>query len=515
MYPGKWAKLDPTKIAAIHSGTQEKISFGELNDRSNRLAQTLRARGLRRGGHLAIFCSNQLVYFEVAWAALRSGLYFTTINRYLSPDEAAYIINDSGAEALVATADLAEVAKNFPGLSPHCETFLSAGGSIEGYETYEEVVSQYPADPLEEEPLGSFMLYSSGTTGQPKGIRHALTHASVADHNEHHAFHQEMWEFNEETVYLSPAPIYHAAPAILSLSTQALGGTAVMMPKFEPVAALDAIEKYGVTHSQWVPTHFTRFLKAPEEDLQGFDLSSHRYAIHSAAPCPIEVKKRMLDWWGPIIYEYYSGTESIGATNVGPEDWLKYPGTVGQSMTGPIHICNDEGEELENGEAGLIYFEMGKEFEYHDDEEKTLASRHPIHPHWAGLGDIGYVNDEGFLFLTDRATFMIISGGVNIYPQEIENAMILHPKVADIAVIGVPSEEMGEEVKAIVQLAPGIPENAEVSAELTEYVRSRIAHYKCPRSIDFKAELPRLPTGKLYKQLLKKEYWGDTQGKNV
>ena len=507
MYPGKWAQTQPDRAAAIHSGTGEELSFRELDERSNQLAQAFHSLGLRKGDHVAIMSKNDLIFYEVAWAALRSGLYLTTINRYLSAEEAAYIINDSESQALIVNAELGEVTEHLPSLTQGCQHGFAYSGTVPGYESYLEFRDSQSREPLAEEPLGSFMLYSSGTTGKPKGIKHPLADVSVGDHNPHHAFHQELWGFDENSVFLSPAPIYHAAPAVLSTSAQALGGTAVIMPGFKPQEALAAIDRYKVTHSQWVPTHFTRFLKMPEEDRVGYDLSSHKFAIHAAAPCPMEVKQQMLDWWGPIIYEYYSGTESVGSTHVTPDEWLKYPGTVGQSMGGPIHICDEEGNELPVGTAGMVYFEMSKDFEYHNDSKKTKTARHPIHAHWAGLGDIGYLNEEEFLFLTDRATFMIISGGVNIYPQEVENALTLHPKVADVAVIGVPHEDMGEEVKAIIQVEEGIQESPELAEELIEYTRERLAHYKCPRSVDFKESLPRLPTGKLYKQVLKDEYW--------
>ena len=507
MYPGKWARTQPDRAAAIHSGTGEQLTFRELDDRSNQLANAFQGLGLRRGDHVAIMSKNDLIFYEIAWAALRSGLYLTTINRYLSAEEAAYIINDSQSQLLIANAELGEVAQDLPALAQECQHWFAYGGTLPGYDSYLTLRDTQSRDPLPEEPLGSFMLYSSGTTGKPKGIKHPLADALVSDHNPHHAFHQEIWSFDENSVFLSPAPIYHAAPAVLSTSAQALGGTAVIMPGFDPQAALAAIDRYKVTHSQWVPTHFTRFLKMPEEDRVGYDLSSHKFAIHAAAPCPMEVKQKMLDWWGPIIYEYYSGTEAVGSTHVTPEDWLKYPGTVGQSMGGAIHICDEEGHELPVGTTGIVYFEMAKDFEYHNDSHKTKTARHPTHTNWAGLGDIGYVNEEEFLFLTDRATFMIISGGVNIYPQEVENALTLHPKVADVAVIGVPHEDMGEEVKAIIQVEEGVSESPELAEELIQYTRDRLAHYKCPRSIDFKESLPRLPTGKLYKQVLKDEYW--------
>jgi fatty-acyl-CoA synthase len=318
-----------------------------------------------------------------------------------------------------------------------------------------------------------------------------------------------LWAFDEHSIYLSPAPLYHSAPLGFSTATQALGGTVVMLPKFDPVEALKAIEHYKVTHSQWVPTMFSRFLKLPEHTRTQFDLSSHKVAIHAAAPCPKAVKQQMFEWWGPIIYEYYGGTELNGLTHVRPEEWLAHPGTVGKAVLGTIHICDEEGNELPNGKDGIVYFELPQmPFAYFKDDAKTKSAQHPKHPNWTALGDVGYVNDEGFLFLTDRATFMIISGGVNIYPQEIEDALIVHPKVADVAVVGVPNEEMGEEVRAVVQPAPGVEPSAALEAELLEFAREHIAHYKCPRKIDFESELPRLPTGKLYKRLIKDRYWG-------
>ncbi len=509
MYPGKWASLFPDKPAAINSQTGASVSFRELDGRSIQIARLLHDRGLRRGDHLAVFMENDLRYFEIAWAAMRSGLYFTMVNRYLTADEAGYIVNDCGAKALIASARLAEVASDLPRHAPACGLLLSLD-DIEGFENLDEARSRYPTRPMERQPLGSFMFYSSGTTGQPKGVKHTLADAEVSDPNDHHAFHAHRWEFDDETVFLSPAPLYHTAPAFLSVSTQALGGTAVMMPKFNPAEALAAIERYRVNRSQWVPTMFIRMLRLPPEERAQYDLSSHEVAIHAAAPCPVQVKQQMLDWWGPIIYEYYAGTEANGSTHVGPEEWLANPGTVGKPIGGALHICDDNGAELPPGEVGTIYFEQANHFHYHNDSEKTRKAEHPERGDWTALGDVGYVNEEGYLFLVDRKTFMIISGGVNIYPQEIEDALIMHPGILDVAVIGVPNEDMGEEVKAVVQLADSIEPSVALEAELIEYARANLAHYKCPKSIDFVDELPRLPTGKLYKGALKDKYWKRT-----
>jgi fatty-acyl-CoA synthase len=352
------------------------------------------------------------------------------------------------------------------------------------------------------------MLYSSGTTGRPKGIKRPLTGASVDEPPTLIHMLRGVFGFDADTVYLSTAPLYHGAPLGFCRATQALGATVVCMEHFDSVNALAAVEEHRVTHSQWVPTMFVRMLKAPTAIRDRYDLSSMRFALHAAAPCPRLVKEQMLDWWGPIVHEYYTGTEGSGLTYASPQDWLAHPGTVGRPVFGIIHICDSGGTELPPGEAGLIYFEQPTiPFQYHNDPEKTRSGQHPTHPNWSTLGDIGLVDEDGFLYLTDRQAFMIISGGVNIYPQEIEDCLVLHDAVADVAVIGVPDAEMGESVKAVVQPAPGVEPSDELAATIIAYCRAHLAGYKIPRSVDFEAELPRLPTGKLCKQLLRARYW--------
>ena len=517
MYPGKWAKVFPDKPAVIDSVTGEQRTYGELNDRSNQLAQLMHDRGLRRGDHVSIFAENHVAWFDVVWAAMRSGLYLTTVNRYLTDEEAGYIVDNSESEVLIATRSRADVAANIAQYAPKCHTWLMLDGAIDGYEDFDAAIGAYPAEPLAEQPAGTFMLYSSGTTGRPKGILRALPEGNIDEEaNLVGSLQTMLWGFDEHSVYLSPAPLYHSAPLAFCAGAQSVGATVVMMPRFDPVQALAAIEEHRVTHSQWVPTMFTRMLKLEEEERGRHDLSSHKVAIHAAAPCPPKVKEQMFDWWGPILYEYYGGTEINGITHTGPDDWLAHPGTVGKPVLGVIHVCDEDGRELPVGEPGIVYFELPvMPFEYLKDPEKTKEAQHPEHPNWSALGDVGYVDDEGFLYLTDRATFMIISGGVNIYPQEIEDAMVMHPKVLDVAVIGVPNEEMGEEVKAVVQPVPGVTPDTDLAVELVAYAREHIAHYKCPRSVDFRDELPRLPTGKLYKRLLKDEYWGKTGSRIV
>ncbi|HEV7534719.1 MAG TPA: AMP-binding protein, partial [Acidimicrobiia bacterium] len=392
---------------------------------------------------------------------------------------------------------------------PGCKVRLVIDGLLPGFDSYEDALVAVSGDPLAEEPLGELMLYSSGTTGRPKGI--VRPRAEPRQASEGMAATSgigALFGMDRDTVYLSPAPVYHAAPLGFSIATQSLGGTVVMMAHFDPLDALAALERHRCTHSQWVPTMFSRMLKLPEADRKRFDLSAHKVAIHAAAPCPRPVKEAMFDWWGPIIYEYYGGSELNGLTYVGPEEWLAHPGTVGRAIMGRLRICDEEGNELPPGEPGLVYFEQeAAPFHYHKDETQTRSSRHPLHPNWTALGDVGYVDADGYLFLTDRATFMIISGGVNIYPREIEDVLVMHPVVDDVAVIGVPDPDMGEEVKAVVQLVPDTQGTPELADELLEFCRQRLTHYKCPKSVDFDPALPRLPTGKLYKRIVRDRYW--------
>lgn len=509
MYLADHARLTPDKPAMISADTGEQVSFAELDARSNRFARFLQGRGLTRGDHIAILMENNLAFMEPVWAGFRSGLYVTTINRYLPPDEAAYIAADCGAKAIVTSYAKRETAAALADLIPDCPIRLMVGGTIPGWESYEQALASASAEPLAEEWMGESMLYSSGTTGRPKGILRPLPQMGPA---EGFAVRQAMnrYGLSADTVYLSPAPLYHAAPLAYVLTVQSFGGTVVMMERFDAEQALQLIEKHRVTHSQWVPTMFVRMLKLPPEVRTRYDLSSHKVAVHAAAPCPVEVKRQMIEWWGPILYEYYAGTEASGSTFIDSEDWLKHPGSVGRAALGVLHICDEEGEELPVGETGLVYFEReAPTFEYHNDPAKTQASRHPKHPSWNALGDVGYLDADGYLYLTDRKAFMIISGGVNIYPQAIEDALVTHPKVADVAVFGVPDPEMGEAVKAVIEPAPGQAPSEALAAELLAYARDRMAHYMAPRSIDFIAEMPRLPTGKLYKRVLRDAYWQD------
>ncbi|WP_280421077.1 acyl-CoA synthetase [Nocardia carnea] len=509
MYPGAHVDRFPDKPAVILAETGETLTYRELEDNSVRLARHLHEAGLRKGDHLALLSGNDPKVYEVYWAALRSGLYITAVNRHLSPSEISYIVGDCGARALIASAGMREAAEKIIEETPDVRIRLAFGGEVEGYGSYEEALAAAAAEPLADQPRGADMLYSSGTTGRPKGIKHPLPDRQVGDPpgDTYTAVFGPLYGFDTETVYLSPAPLYHAAPLRFGGVVHALGGTLVVLERFDPEQALAAIERYRVTHSQWVPTMFVRMLKLDEAVRARYDVSSLRVAVHAAAPCPVEVKQKMIDWWGPVLHEYYASTEGNGATFIDSEQWLRKPGSVGPAGLGAVRICGDDGAELPAGEIGTIYFEREEvPFTYHNDSAKTEQAIHPQHPTWTTTGDIGYIDEDGFLFLTDRKAFMIISGGVNIYPQEIEDALALHPKVLDVAVIGVPDDEMGESVKAVVQPASGAEPGPGLAEELREFLRARIAHYKVPRTVDFADELPRTPTGKLVKGKLRDRY---------
>ncbi|PZG15483.1 acyl-CoA synthetase [Nonomuraea aridisoli] len=507
MHPGAIAAATPDKPAVIMAGSGRIITYRELDEESNRLAHLFREAGLRPGDHIAFMLANHPLFLVIAWAAHRSGLYYTPISSRLQTDELAYIVGNCGARVFISSADLADVAASVTGATPGVELRLMMDGVAEGFQSYEEAVAGQPVTPIADECMGMDMLYSSGTTGRPKGIKLPSTYGPLTEPGALLQLIEFLFAPSADSVYLSPAPLYHAAPLRYSLSFQRLGATVVVMERFDPEQYLALVERHRVTHTQLVPTMFIKMLKLPAETRQRYDLSSLRYAIHAAAPCPIPVKEQMIDWWGPIVHEYYAGTEGNGFLYVGPDDWLKHKGTVGRPLLGTVHICDEDGNELPPGEHGTIYFENGGRFEYHGDPEKTRSAQDPQGRGWTTLGDIGYLDTEGFLYLTDRRSYMIISGGVNIYPQEAENVLSVHPKVADVAVFGVPDEEMGEQVKAVVEPVSMDEAGPELEAELIAYCRERLAHYKCPKSVDFRPELPRHPTGKLYKRLLRDEYW--------
>jgi acyl-CoA synthetase (AMP-forming)/AMP-acid ligase II len=480
----------------------QTITYKELDERSNRLAQLWHARGLRKGDHIAILLPNQVEYFDAIWAALRSGLYYTPVNWHLTAPEVDYIVKDCGARSVVTSYALRENASEID-----VEVPLMVGGVVDGWESYEDETAKYPSTPLADEPEGAGMFYSSGTTGVPKGILFPLRDAKISDESPLAAYKSPMTP-DAETIYLSPAPMYHTAPVVFSSNVHRYGGTSVVMERWDAEDALRAIEQYRINKAQFVPTMFVRMLKLPDEVRLKYDVSSLEVVIHAAAPCPVDVKHQMFDWLGPIIWEYYAGSENVGSTLITPEEWLAHPGSVGQPRMCTVHICDDDHNELPAGEVGRVWFDTPHaRFEYHGDPEKTKNSRSP--EGWYNLGDVGYVDEEGYLYLTDRVSFTIVSGGVNIYPQEAENVLVMHPAVADVAVFGVPNEDLGEEVKGVVQLLDGSNGSPELEQELLAFCREQLAGYKCPRSIDFIDQLPRHDTGKLYKRVLRDRYWGD------
>jgi fatty-acyl-CoA synthase len=500
MYIGAMAQQYPHKPAVIYRG--ESLSYAELDARSNQLAQLFQSWGLKTGDGIAVLIGNEPRFYEFYWAAMRSGLYFTPINTHLAPAEAQYIADDCDAKVLIVSNALREVAAQFADQLPKVTRRIITDGKLEGFAPYPQIVNDMPTTPIAHEREGAAMLYSSGTTGKPKGVRRPLPNIPVGG-NPALLGAAGRFGYRPADRYLNVGPLYHAAPLAFSTVNHRVGSTVVLMPRFDAEEALRLIEHERVTLSQWVPTHFVRLLQLPDEVRHRYDLSSHRLAIHAAAPCPVHIKRQMIEWWGHIIVEYYAGTE-VGGTIVSAEEWLKRPGTVGKHWTGgKVWILDDDGNELPVGQPGLIYFQLAEPIAYYKDPQKTAeATRGQLFT----LGDIGYLDDEGYLFLTDRQAHTIISGGVNIYPAEVEGALLVHPAIADVGVIGVPDADMGEQVKAIVQLRDGYAASDELAHDLIEFCRAHIAHYKCPRSVDFMAQLPRTASGKLLKRELRERY---------
>ncbi len=504
MHPIQHTQMRPDHPAVIMAGSGETITYRQMDEAANRIAHLLRRRGLAAGDAIAVLMENSPRYYEIYWAAQRAGIILVPISTHLTASEVAYILADSDAQLLFTT----------PLFGPLVQQMQAGGMDLpllvygaEGANCAEAALANFPVTPIGDQSAGRLMLYSSGTTGRPKGI----VPAPLADPGVEaatplmmlavHGFH---FPADGSSMYLSPAPLYHAAPLGWSTTVHRLGGTVVVMEKFDPEAALAAIEKYRITESQWVPTHFVRLLKLPDDVRGRYDLSSHKHAIHAAAPCPAPVKQAMLDWWGPILWEYYAGSEGNGMTMVGSADWLAHPGTVGRAILGTVHVCDEAGGEVPVGAEGVIYFESPHPFAYHKDDAKTAEATH--REGWTTLGDIGRLDADGFLYLTDRRSNMIISGGVNIYPQEIENLLVGHPKVMDAAVIGAPDAEMGECVVAVVQPVDMAEAGDSLAEELRTFLADKLARLKLPRIIDFRPELPREANGKLYKRKLKEEY---------
>lgn len=510
MFPGAHLETHGDKPALIMGGSGFTQTYRELDAAANRLSHLLRAAGLNPGDHIAICMENHDRYMEIVWGCHYAGLIYTAASSRLQSAELDYIINDCGARAYITSKYKADQAAEVTATTPNVELRLMLDGTIDGYESYEAAVEAQPSEPLDEERVaGLDMLYSSGTTGMPKGIARPFPNDPLATAGTGvSGLASMLFAVDDTKRYLSPAPFYHAAPLRFCMSMHMLGSTIVAMENFDAAQYLQLVEEYDITHSQVVPTMFVRMLKLPEETRSKYDVSSLECVIHAAAPCPVPTKKSIIEWFGPVVHEYYAGSEGNGFVYCNSEMWLAHEGTVGSPIACTIHICDDEGEDVAQGSSGTIFFEGGAEFEYHNDAEKTKSSRHP--KGWSTLGDVGYLDEDGFLYLTDRKAYMIISGGVNIYPQEAENVLVTHDKIIDVAVFGVPNDDFGEEVKAVVQPREMPADAAAAQAlagELIQFCKTMLADVKCPRSIDFREELPRHPTGKLYKRLLKDEYW--------
>jgi len=494
------AARDPDRAAVIMAENGEILSYGQLSTNANRCAHMLHQLGLRPGECFALLMENRPEFIEICWAGINSGLFFTPVSTHLQPEEVAFIVDDCDAKVIFVSDSTEATIDISRRESPQLQTVINVSND----DHYRDALARQPDSPLAEERRGAPMVYSSGTTGRPKGIVPVADSASPLEPTALSNLIVGLYDFSEKTIYHSPAPLYHTAPLKFNLAVTGIGGTTVICDRFDAEASLSYIERFQVTHSQWVPTMFSRFLKLPQSIRNKYDYSSLRVAIHAAAPCPPAVKRAMIDWWGPIVYEYYAGSESVGLCAISPEDYERRPLSVGRAVKGVIHILDDTGEELPPGESGTIYFEGGGDFSYDKDPEKTQGAY--TAKGWGTFGDLGYLDEDGYLYLSDRRHDLIISGGVNVYPQEAENLLIQHPQVADAAVFGIPNEEFGEEVKACVELLDSLQAGPDMEQNLLYYCREHLSHIKCPKSIDFLDRLPRQDNGKLYKRKLKAKY---------
>jgi long-chain acyl-CoA synthetase len=499
----RFARESPLRPAVVAGGTGDTLTYGELDLRSRKLARHLSAQGIAKGDHIAVMMENCADYFMVCWAAQRLGLVYTPINWHLAANESAYIIENCGAKALIVSENTRTIVQSMGDTLQGVAVTLTTGTPFGRFKNIDRIIEGAPDEPDVGQYEGSIMFYSSGTTGRPKGISHKVDEIAWGQLTPLAAYMRYAYGMGRETVYLVPAPLYHAAALAWSMLVLRAGGAVVVMEKFDALEALRLIEAHQVTHAQFVPTMFVRMLRLAEQERRKHDLSSLKLVIHAAAPCAPQVKQQMIEWLGPIVHEYYAGSEGNGLTAADSATWSAHPGTVGKPVFGQVHIVGEDGRVLPPGEDGVVYFSGGADFEYYKDPEKTASAHHAAG--WSTLGDIGHLDEEGYLYLSDRRTDLIISGGVNIYPKEIEDALIQHPAVQDVAVIGVPNSEFGQEVKAVVELHRGIADSSELADEMIAFCRARIAAYKCPKSVDF-ATLPRLPNGKMLKREVRERY---------
>ncbi|MDQ8732793.1 AMP-binding protein [Bradyrhizobium sp. LHD-71] len=497
-----WARREPNR-RAVKEVNGATTSFAELERLANRFAHLLRHAGLRRGDHVAAVLGNGPHILALAWASYRAGLYFTPVANTLSPGEMSYVVANSQAGAVIADQRYAAAAQNLPQAQNSAHHFYALGSAISSYQPLEPVLASMPDAPIADESPGTIMLYSSGTTGAPKGIWRPLpTIEQIGDGPPPFARDLiSLFDIRNDDRYLSTAPLYHAAPLRWSLAVIAAGGSAVLMGKFDAELALSLLGQEGITVSQWVPTMFHRMLALPEARRKAFRAPRHRAAYHAAAPISVPLKRAMIDWWGPIIQEYYGGSESVGLCSISTEEWLRKPGSVGRSRKGMIHILNERYEEQPTGLPGTIFFSGATSFQYFGEPEKTASRTSP--QGYQTFGDIGFVDGDGYLYLSDRLDDMIISGGVNIYPQEIEQALDKAPGVAEAGVVGMKDAEFGERPIAFVRLMDTAADRDKLRAELFTYCREQLGRTKQPKEIRLIDVLPRSEAGKLLRRTLR------------
>ena len=504
----KIAEADPERLAVVDPDYNE-ITYRDLAELTNRIVHGLRAAGLEVGDQVTTVLPNGIEQTAVSLAAYQGGFYLTTVNWHLAGPEIAYIVNDSETKAFIVHEDFAEQATRVLEESDVPTANRFSVGSIDGFRPLSELTDSQPASRPDDLTTGSFMFYTSGTTGRPKGVRRALpgVHPDEASAGSGGLFMLLGIMPHADNVHITQAPLYHTAVNIWTTTSLHMGHPAVLMGRWTAEGALERIDRYKVTQSHMVPTMFHRLLQLPDEVKQRYDVSSLRRMIHAAAPCPVETKQKMLDWWGDCIWEYYAATEG-GGTYIPPDEWRKYPGTVGRPWPGSeVIVVDEDGNRLPPGASGTIYMKMpdGATFEYYKDKEKTEKAR--LGTEFFTVGDVGYFNEDGYLFLNDRSNDMIIVGGMNIYPAEIEGALLQSPLVGDAAVFGIPNEDTGEEIKAVIEPAAGVAPDDDTRGAIMEFLRDQIAKQKWPRSIDFTDEMPRDPNGKLYKRRLRDPYW--------
>jgi long-chain acyl-CoA synthetase len=509
MYPSV-SDIESDRPAVVMAGSGDVLTYAELQRRANALAHLFREQGLRTGDHVALLMDNSLGLVVALSAAERSGLYFTTVDPRYTNDEVGWILNDSTARIVIVSEALGARASQLVALCPAVERWLydGPGEPPQGFERVDEATAGLPVVAIADERLGLAMLYSSGTTGRPKGILRPLPDASPQEQIPLYRAVIDLYRMRTGQIAIEPGPMHHGAPQTLLALTIRLGGTAILMDRFDPEGFLAAVDRYRGTHAFVVPTMMSRMLALPQDVRDRYDVGSMEVVMTSAAPCPISVKKGMIDWFGPVVYEVYGASEGNGLTVCGPEEALARPGTVGRALFGELFIRGEDGAELAPHGVGEVWFRGATAFEYFHDAEKTRKNK-DAGGTASATGDIGYVDDDGYLFLTDRIAFTVVSGGRNIYPQEIENLLSDHPDVADIAVIGVPDEDLGEVVKAVVQLRPGIAPSEDEARALIAACEGHLAKYKWPRTVDFVEQIERTPTGKLNKRALRDRYWRD------